>query len=211
MRTTRLAALSLAAALAGTLASCGGGGDDGGAGGGASSTSTDAAAADVEGAGTRYEGTLEDDSTLVVRLGVPADDPAVADFDAFRSLTGAEEPTWIVAEVTVPEGTDGTGRYLTFAAPGVDPLDDDPSDPDDGVSSSTFACSTLDDWYALADPSDEAVTEAYQGLYEGPCAGQTMQVLAPGGESTTYVMIYDGELPEFETVRAGLASELSPA
>lgn len=63
--------------------------------------------------------------------------------------------------------------------------------------------------------------EAYRQLVSGPevvwmvgevCGGQTLQVLAPGGQTTTYAMAYEGPaLPEFERVYAGLAYEMSPA
>ena len=47
--------------------------------------------------------------------------------------------------------------------------------------------------------------------YEGPCGGQTLQVLAPGGQTTTYVMVYEGALPDFDRVFSGLLTELRPA
>lgn len=161
--------------------------------------------------GSVFEGELEDGSTIRVTLDVPADDEAVAPFEAFRSLTGGPEVTWIVAEVEVPEGTDGTGRFVSFIEPGADPMADDPMDDADGVTNAEFACSMLDEWYGLASSPGDDVVAAYDELLTDSCGGQTLQVLAPGGETTRYVMVYDGELPEFEAVTAGLANELEPA
>lgn len=190
---------------------------------GSDSDSPDDASTDAEGAatddggdepagdGSTFTGELEDGSTLEVRLDVAADDPAVAPFEEFRTAAGADDVTWIVGEITVPDGTDGTGRFVTFVEAGLDPMDDDPLDPDDGISNSEFACSTIDDWFSGITEPDQAIMDDYTALYEGPCGGQTMQVIAPAGETTTYVMTYDGPLPEFEKLMAGLATELSPA
>ncbi len=203
MRMTRVVCC---AALA--LAACGGGDDVDSAGdGGASASGTEEQSG---GDGSTFEGELEDGSTLLVRLDVDVDDPAVAPFEAFRADAGAPEVTWIVGEVTVPDGADGTGRFISFVGEGLDPIDDDPEDDADGITNAEFACSELDEWStAAADP--EAIADAYLALYEGPCASQTLQVVAPAGETTTYVMAYEGELPEFERVFAGLATELTPA
>lgn len=185
------------AALALLLAACGG--DDDG-------DTTDASGTD----GSVYAGELEDGSTLTVTLDVPADHPEVAPFEALRAMTDAPEVTYLLAEVEVPEGVDGTGRFVTFVAEGAEPLDDDPLDPDDGVVASDFACSVLRDWVETLDVLDEATNDAYLELYEGPCGGQTLQVLAPGGATTTYVLVVDGDLPDFERLMAGLVNELEP-
>lgn len=215
----RVAALALSGLL--LVAGCG---DDDGAGvdDARSSDVGSTEAGDVDGnvddgsgdggAGAdEYVTELSDGSRLRVRLDVPADDPAVAPFEELRALTGVDEPTWIVARVAVPEGVDGTGRFLTFVEPGADPLDDDPIDPDDGVSQATFACSVLDDWFAAAPEPDDALNEVHFGLLDGPCGQQTAQVLAPAGETTTYVLVYEGELPDFERVEAELGNELMAA
>ena len=206
MGRARALGIATAAGAVALLAACGGGGDD--------------ADADADGGGTEesdsaagggaYEGELEDGSTLRVRLDVGPSDAAVTPFEAFRSGTGAPAVTWIVAEIAVPDDVEGaTGRFLTFLEAGVDPLDDDPLDDGDGATNADFACSLLDDWAAAtADPA--AVAEAHLALLDGPCGGQTLQVLATAGETTTYVLAYEGELPEFERIFAGLATELSP-
>ena len=196
----------MAAVLALSAAACGSdGGDDGGAGGASDdggSTAEESSAAAV------YEGELADGSTLVIHLDVPADHPAVEPFEEFRALTGADEPTWIVGEITVPDDVDGNGRFVTFLAEGADPLEDDPADPDDGVTNSDFVCSVLDEWFQAAEPKDEALNDAYLEVYEEVCDGQTLQVVARGGETTTYVMVYDGPLPDFETIEAELGNSL---
>lgn len=188
------------------LVAAGCGGDDDGA---SADDDGDVAAADV-GADGAWTGELEDGSTLAVRLDVVADDPAVAPFAELRETLGVtDEVTWIVGEITVPRGTDGTGRFVTFLAEGADPLADDPLDPDDGISDADFACSQLDDWFAAAAaPTDEQVA-AYDAVLTDTCGGQTLQVLAPGGATTTYVMVHPAPLPDFATVRAGLATELT--
>jgi len=172
------------------------------------------ASGDEEGGGDEagvYEGELADGSRLVIRLDVPADDPVVAPFEDFRALTGADEPTWIVGEVTVPDGVDGTGRFVTFLEAGADRLDDDLADRTDGVTNADFACSMIEDWFQVAEVKDQALTDAYMEVYDGPCGGQSLQVLAPAGETTTYVLVYDGELPDFEVIEAEMGHPLSPA
>jgi|GEM_PF-6412950 hypothetical protein len=159
--------------------------------------------------GSTYAGELEDGSTLTIELDVPADHPAVAPFEAFRAMTEAPEPTWIVAEITVPDGVDGTGRFVTFIEEGLDPLDDDPTDQADGVVASGFACSEIDGWFGTVEAPTEELTDAYFEVYDSVCGGQTLQVLAPGGETTTYVLVLDGPIPPFETLRAGLTNELA--
>jgi hypothetical protein len=115
-----------------------------------------------------------------------------------------------VAEIDVPDDVDGTGRFVTFVADGAEPIDDDPTDDADGVTNAEFACALLDGWVSGAD-DPAASSAAYLALLEGPCGGQTLQVLAPGGETTTYVMAYEGPLPDFERIFAGLGTELTPA
>lgn len=201
------------ALAAATLVACGG--DDDGRTDAPGQPSTDAASGagsdQAEAAGGVYQGELADGSTLVVRLDVAADDPAVAPFEAFRAVTGADEPTWIVGQVTVPEDVDGTGRFVTFLAEGADRLPDDPADRSDGVSNADFACAVMEDWFQGAEVKDQALSDAYMALYDGPCVGQTYQVLAAPGETTTYVMVYDGDLPEFETMEAELGNPLTRA
>ena len=192
------------AVLALLLAACGDDGD---------SASTDATTAEDGGSGggeAVYRGELEDGSVLTVTLDVPADHPAVAPFEALRTMTEARDLTYLLAEVDVPEGVDGTGRFVTFVAEGAEPLDDDPLDPDDGVVASVFACSAMQDWVAAVDVLDEATNEAYLEVFEGPCGGQSLQVLAPGGETTTYVLVVDGDVPAFERLLAGFMLELEP-
>lgn len=180
--------------------------DDGGA---ATTDTVEMTTVDVDEA--VYAGELSDGARLVIRLDVPADDPAVAPFEAFRATTGAPEPTWIVGEISTPDDVDGTGRFVTFLEPGADRLADDPADDTDGVTNSEFACSVIEDWFQIAEVKDEALNDAYMEIYEGPCGGQGYQVLAPRGETTTYVMTYDGELPDFESIEAELGNALSPA
>ncbi|HSL56792.1 MAG TPA: hypothetical protein VK866_03020 [Acidimicrobiales bacterium] len=205
--------LVMIAAVLALAAACGGDDDDGGAndGGATSDTAADAAeGADQPAPDGAWSGELEDGSTLAVRLDVAADDPAVAPFAELRDRFGVDDPvTWIVGEITVPDGTDGTGRFVTFLAEGADPLDDDPLDPDDGISNAAFACSQLDGWFAALAEATEDDVAAYNAVFTDACGGQTLQVLAPGGATTTYVMVYPGPLPDFATVRAGLATELT--
>jgi hypothetical protein len=196
MRTGWAVAGALTAMLAGAC-----GGDDGATG--------DEAGPAAPAGGDAYEGELEDGSTLRITLDVDPQDPAVAPFESFRSSTGGPAVTWIVGEITVPDGVDGTGRFVTFVGEGLDPLDDEPTDDGDGITNAEFACSLLDEWAAAS--TDEAVADAHLELYEGACGGQTLQVLAPGGETTTYVLAHEGELPAFERLMAGLATELEPA
>jgi hypothetical protein len=208
-------ALIVSSAL--VLAACGG--DDGGgsSGGGDSASDSSAAGGDTgEGgvAGNRFEVTLEDDSKLVVRLDVSASDATVAPFEAYRQLVNGPEVVWMVGEITPPAGVDSTGRFVTFVAAGKNAIDDDPMDDTDGIVSSTFACSLIDRWISAESAPEltDEISAEYNRMVGEVCGGQTLQVLAPGGQTTTYAMAYEGPaLPEFERVYAGLAYEMSPA
>jgi hypothetical protein len=209
VRRTDARRLLVALALVGVVAA-GCGDDGGGDGGGDAGAATDGDAGTDGGAGDVWTGELEDGSALAVRLEVPPDDPAVAPFAALRETFGLDdEVVWIVGEVTVPEGVDGTGRFVTFLAEGADPLADDPLDPDDGISNAEFACSRLDDWFSAAGDPTDAQLAAYDEVLTDTCGGQTLQVPAPGGTTTTYVMVHPAPLPDVATVRAGLATELT--
>jgi hypothetical protein len=192
-----------------------GDGSDRGAPGGDAPTETsatdEAPGAGREAAGRVYTGELADGSTLTVHLDVTADHPAVAPFAAFQARTGAPTPTWIVAEITVPDGVDGTGRFLTLVEPGADRMADDPADRTDGVTTADFACSVLEDWFGQVTDKDQELTDAFMEVYDGPCGGQAHQVLAPGGETTTYVLVYEGDLPELDAIESELGNELRPA
>jgi hypothetical protein len=198
------------------VAACGGDDDDSSADDGADPRSSETAAAgdsvgDTPGEAGSWVTELEDGSTLSVQLDVGANDAAVAPFEAFRTLTGSPDVTWIVADIEVPaDGSTGsTGRFLTFVEPGADAIDDDPSDDTDGVTGSDFVCSRIDAWFANASPDAvDAANADYTALLDGPCGGQTAQVIAPAGQTTTYVLVYDGELPAFEKLMAGLLYEL---
>lgn len=209
MRARRAPLLVTLAILA--FASCGG--DDGDTAD-PGSDAPDATVTPGDGAGTdRWQVTLEDDSTLVVTLDVAPDHPAVAPFEAYRQAVDAGPVTWVVGEITQPADTAGTGRYITFVADGMNPIDDDPSTPDDGISSAEFACSLLDRWTFAEDAPEltDDLNAQYEAMYTDTCGGSTFQVIAPAGATTTYVMAYLADsLPEFERVFAGLAFEMSP-
>lgn len=201
---SRIVGVVLAGAL--LVGGCG----DGGGGAGADTGEAAAAEGTKMPDGDVYVGELEDGSMLRVALDVSPDEPSVAPFEAFRRTVGGPEVTWIVADVEVPEGVDGTGRFVTFVAEGAEMAGADPSGGGDGVASAEFACSLLDAW-SSATPDQDAAADAYLELYQGPCGGETLQVVAPSGETTRYVMVYEGELPEFERVFAGAGTELHPA
>lgn len=203
----RRAVAPLCLSLGLVLAACGG--DDGGTSGGGGDTTSPPAG----GAGNRYEVTLEDDSTLVVTLGVDASSAAVAPFEAYRQLVNGPTVVWVVGEITPPSGTDSTGRFVTFVAPGANVLDDDPLDDSDGIVSAGFACSLVEQWISAEGAPDltEELTAEYNRMVGEVCGGQTFQVPAPGGQTTTYVMAVEGStLPEFESLYAGLAYPMSP-
>lgn len=190
------------------LTGCGDDGDDDASSSGSGSGSASGSGSGVESSGGDELTTeLEDGSTLTVRLDVDPSDPAVAPYEELRVAAGGPEVTWIVGEIEVPDGVDGSGRFLTFLEDGADPLDDDPLDDTDGITNAEFACAVIDDWANAADDLED-VFDLYNELYEGPCGGQTLQVLAPGGETTTYVMVYEGPLPAYETIQAGLGNVL---
>lgn len=218
MRAVRRAAAVVAAAVA--LIACGGDDDGSGADGGEAGGDADAGATADPGSAPEapaggsdhdlWQVELEDGSVLRLRLRVSADDPAVAPFEAYRQTVGGPEVEWLVGEITVPaDVSDGTGRFVTFVGEGAEPLDDDPTDPDDGVTSASFACSVISEWLG-AEPDPEAFT-AYDEVFTGPCQSNPYSVPAETGATTTYVMVHDVPLPDFERIFAGLAYEMSPA
>lgn len=215
MRGGRARTVAVGLLAAGLLVACGDDDGDEGSSGDTEAPSSEASGGGSGGdAGARggvYEGELADGSRLVIHLDVPADHPAVVPFEEFRARTGAPEPTWIVGEVTPPDDADGTGRFVTFLEAGADRLDDDLADKTDGVTNAEFACAFMEEWFQAAPVKDQALGDAYTEVYEGPCGSQTYQVLAPAGTTTTYVMVYEGPLPDFETIEAELGNELSPA
>ena len=88
----RLLLVSLLAVAA--LTGCGSDGDSSDdASSDADDTSADDGGGEPAGDGSTFTGELEDESTLEVRLDVPADDPAVAPFEAFRTAAGGDEVT----------------------------------------------------------------------------------------------------------------------
>jgi len=214
MSRVRRSAAAIVAAVA--VVACGGGdsGDDGDGDGDDVAATEDVGRAPAAPTGSSdhdvWEGELESGNRLRVRLRVSADDPAVAPFEAFRQTVGGPDVEWVVGEITVPaEVTDGTGRFVTFVGEGADPMADDMADPTDGVTSATFACSVIQEWLG-AEPDPEWFT-AYEELFAGPCQSNPYAVPAASGATTTYVMVHDIPLPDFERIFAGLAYELSPA
>jgi len=214
MSRVRRSAAAIVAAVA--VVACGGGdsGDDGDGDGDDVAATEDVGRAPAAPTGSSdhdvWEGELESGNRLRVRLRVSADDPAVAPFEAFRQTVGGPDVEWVVGEITVPaEVTDGTGRYVTFVSEGADAMTDDPADANDGVTSATFACSVIQEWLG-AEPDPEWFT-AYEELFAGPCQSNPYAVPAASGATTTYVMVHDIPLPDFERIFAGLAYELSPA
>lgn len=217
--TSRVGRSAAAIVAVGALVACGGGDSDsdddgGGDDGGDAATEVDAGSAPAAPVGGSdhdlWEVELEDGSVLRLRLRASAGDPAVAPFEAFRQTVGGPDVEWVVGEITVPaEVTDGTGRFVTFVSEGADPMTDDPADPTDGVTSATFACSVIQGWLG-AEPDPEWFT-AYDELFTGPCQSNPYAVPAASGTTTTYVMVHDTPLPDFERIFAGLAFEMTPA
>lgn len=198
MLTTRVGPLVIVGLLVvlGLLAGCSGGGDD--------DSSPAPSAASV------WSGQLPDGSTVTVELDVSDDDRRVAPFEALREL-GSGEVVWLVGSIEVPAGaTEASGRFVTLVEPGGDIEDDDPFDAGDGVVSATFACSRLDAWWEAAGPDTDR-DRLFEGLFAKNCGQQPLQVPAPAGSVTQYVMVIDGdELPNIERVMAGLDVELAP-
>lgn len=199
--------------LALTVAACGGSDGDTGS---ASDVGSEPAAAEDEatqsaGDSSTLTGELENGTVLTVRLDVAETDPVVAPFAAFREQAGAADAVvWIVGSLDVPADFDdatgpATGRYLTFVPPGGEVISD--TNP-----ISTFACSKLDEWFGAPTGDDgAALNEAYIGIVNGPCNGQTLGVPADAGATTDYAMVIEGSaIPDFESVLAGLLTELEP-
>lgn len=160
-------------------------------------------------AGT-YEGKLSDGSTLKVWLDVPSSDEVVAPFDDFRSKATTPDVTWIVAEISVPGGgPDATAPVITLTGAGKAPGDDGPPNNSDGTTHTEFACSMLRTWYWQGGLANPELTSVHNEVLATNCNGQALQVAAPAGKTTTYVMVYDGALPSFETITAGPDQELT--
>lgn len=216
-----LAALSV---LALAVAACGGDDDESGDDAGSddapaeqdeSSESDDAGdsddSGDATGSSNVYSAELEDGSVLTVTLDVEETDPVVAPFVAFREQAGAtDDVVWITGSLEAPADYDDptgppTGRFLTFIAPGGDRLDE--SNP-----TSDFACGQLQDWFG--EPTAEeglALNEAYLEILDTSCGGQVLGVVGEVGATTEYAMVVEGSsLPDFESIYAGLLTELQP-
>lgn len=180
----------------GLLAGCSGGGNE--------ESSPAPSAASV------WSGQLPDGSTVTVEIDVPTDDRRIAPFEALREL-GAGEVVWLVGTIEVPAGTtEASGRFVTLVEPGGDVEDDDPFDDGDGVVSASLACSRLDAWWEAAGPDTDR-DRLFEGLFAKACGRQPLQIPAPAGSVTEYVMVIDGdELPSIGTVLAGLDVELTP-
>lgn len=208
---TRIFGIGTALAL--TVTACGGSdGDtssesDGASESGAAADETTAASGDA----STFAAELEDGTMLTIRLDVAETDPVVAPFAGFREQAGATESVvWIVGSIDVPADYDdstgsATGRFLTFVPSGGAVISDT-------NTTSTFACGKLDDWFG-APTGDEAnaLNEAYIGIVNDACNGQTLGVLADTGATTDYAMLVEGSaIPDFESVFAGLLTELEP-
>lgn len=198
MLTSRVGPLFIVGLLVvvGLLAGCSGGGDEDG--------SAAPSTAEV------WTGQLADGSTVTVEIDVSPEDRRIAPFEALRAL-GSEEVVWLVGSIDVPtNATEASGRFVTLVEPGSDVEDDDPFDDEDGVVSAAFACSRLDAWWEAAAPDTDR-DRLFEGLFAKSCGFQPLQVPAPAGSVTQYVMVIDGdELPSVERVLAGLDVELTP-
>lgn len=214
---TRL--IGIATSLALVVTACGGSdGDSESESGDSSEASTESddssdsgeTAAPAGGAST-YAAELEDGTTLTVRFDVAETDPVIAPFAEFRQEAGVADPVvWLVGSLEVPADYDdttgpATGRFLTFVPAGGQVISE-------SNITSTFACGQLDDWFG-APTGDEAnaLNESYIGVVNGACNGQTFGVPAESGGTTDYAMIVEGStIPDFESVFAGLLTELEP-
>ena len=199
MLTSRVGSLATVGLLFvfGLLAGCSGGGEE--------ESSPAPSTAEV------WTGQLLDGSTVSVEIDVDPGDRRVAPFEALRAL-GAAEVVWLVGTIEVPAAaTEASGRFVTLVEPGGDVEDDDPFDANDGVVSASFACSRLDGWWEVAGPDTDR-DRLFEGLFAKSCGRQPLQIPAPAGSVTQYVMVIDGtELPSIERVLAGLDVELTPA
>mgnify|MGYP001812293363 FL=1 len=220
-------ALVAVGVLALVVGACGGDDDESGGDAGGDDASadqvegsdpgdTDAPEASSDSAGTAgsgnvYSGELEDGSVLTVTFDVDETDPLVVPFVDFREQAGVADPVvWITASLEAPGDFDDvmgppTGRFLTFVEPGGELISE--TNP-----TSTFACSRLDTWFG-SPTGDEgaALNEQYISIVREQCDGQTLGVIGEAGSTTDYVMVFEGpSLPEFESVYAGLLSELEP-
>lgn len=163
------------------------------------------------GDGSTYRGELEDGSTLTVYLDVDESDPIVAPFAAFRELAGVTDPVvWVTGSIEVPADYDdstgpATGRFLTFVPAGGEVISDT------NVTSS-FACGELDEWFGAPSGDDaQELNDAYLEILGDSCDGQSLGVIADTGATTDYAMVIDSDvLPDFDSVFAGLLTELQP-
>lgn len=198
MLTSRVGSLAIVGLLfvLGLLAGCSGGGDE------ESSPAPSTA--------TVWAGQLPDGATVTVEIDVAADDRRIAPFEALRELAD-DDVVWLVGNIDVPAAaTEGSGRFVTLVEPGGDIEDDDPFDATDGVVSAAFACSRLDAWWERAAPDSDR-DRLFEGLFAKNCGRQPLQIPAPPGSVTEYVMVIDGnELPDIGRVLAGLDVELTP-
>lgn len=213
MRRVRVSSSLIAvAALTFAVVACGGddsgGSSDTGDGGGAETSGDDSG--DDSGGGSAggsgdWTGEIETGTQLSATLWVDATDPALANFEAFREVAGAE--TVVYGRITATNNGDeeDRGRFLTLTSPDGGPFDEDSIEVN-------FLCSVVGQWWndIPADDRVDDVIEQYTSLLNDDCDGVSMGgPPIPVGATVTYWVALPGGEPDFGRVYAGVMSELT--
>jgi hypothetical protein len=168
------------------VVACGGGGGDGAAGGGSA------------GDGERWEGRFETGSRVTLILWVESNDPAVAEFEAFRQAVGAEPVRYGRVEIRNDSGAADTGRTVTLT---------DASGDSFGAAATevNYLCTRIARWIAEVASTTTELVDQYNALLGEHCAGNPLSgPEVPPRDSVTYYVAYEGEAePDFERVFMG--------
>jgi len=149
-----------------------------------------------------WKGKTESGTDLTVDLWVPATDPGVAPFEAFRKATGA--PEVLYGKVTAKNNGNApdNGRFITLTGKDGNALGDD-------AIEANFVCGQISRWLAVALTQSAELNIQLASLQQGACKGTTVgPTIAPGETAVYYVALEAESEPEFERAFAGAPNEL---
>ena len=149
-----------------------------------------------------WKGKTESGTDLTVELWVPATDPGVAPFEAFRKATGAPEVLYGKVTAKNTGNAPDNGRFITLTGKDGDALGDDAVEVN-------FVCGQISRWLAVVLTQSTELHQQLATLQQGACKGTTLgPTIATGESAVYYVALEAGREPEFERVFAGAPNEL---
>ena len=152
--------------------------------------------------GGAWKGKTESGTDLTVELWVPATDPGVAPFEAFRKATGA--PEVLYGKVTAKNNGNApdNGRFITLTGKDGDALGENAIEVN-------FVCGQISRWVAVVLTQTSELYVQLATLQQGTCKGTTVgPTIAPGETAVYYVALEADSEPDFERVFAGVPNEL---